>query len=718
MPRFTALKLKYEQLESNYGALSTVYEKLQNGSASETSELLERIRSGSEIFALSKDDRTSSRSRDGHQRAEYDLAPLEDHDQFLAGFGAASSRETWPRSNFARGVSGIAEERGSIDPDASGELDQRHSFESSSDASFRNPDYGNLQTSGSFEHKPCSKISLSHKVLLWPAVVRYMWISGIPEEAAKDLQCIARLGSPWLLQRETSKHPGKLPCNIGLRCSTTHSGSVIFLDLTAERVDKYSSAYFNTFNVLLPLLNPDDFIGGVVARLLREGYKDDDPESVLALLVFALGQLAIEGVMGQPTSKCNDESSGFRGGTIEKPPGLGLFNEARRRIGMINRRFSLEDVQILLLQATYFEASAQHLDFWSSTSAASLACMCLVESQEIDWASPYGDLVKRAYWVCVLQERLFDLEFRVASTGVESLEDQIPFPHFHVGAGGRASDPFYCATDASTLDGKDGSAFYFVAMTALSRLIRRVDNIIHNYEPTLGETELLSQSHNTPGQINAPGSGSHSENYSGPPTKLVQELVHQLDFWRDTLPQKLQWSDSDRFDFEQVKPLSTALLRCTFSPLQNLGPGIVDHNTDIAVAQLRTRFYHARFLLCRPFIYKALHLPQSMTADDRIKCAFAIDAACLWPLSLAPPKNKKHLIPHLFSWTQNFLAMLFILRMCQTSHFLGDICTEGGISGETLESAIGSMIRWLEDLRQVDGIADWSLRVLGSAIIS
>jgi hypothetical protein len=612
----------------------------------------------------------------------------------------------------------MAEEKDSIDPDASGGLDQRHGFESPSNSSFRNSDYGNLQASGRFEHKPCSKISVSHKVLLWPAVVRYMWNSGIPEEAAKDLQCIARLGSPWLLQRETSTHPGKLPCNVGLRGSTSHSGSVVFPDLTVERVDEYSSAYFNTFNVLLPLLNPDDFIGGVVARLLREGYRDDDPESVLALLVFALGQLAVEGVMGRPTSKCNDESSGFRGGTIEKPPGLGLFNEARRRIGMVNRRFSLEDVQVLLLQATYFEASAQHLDFWSSTSAASLACICLVKSQEIDWASSYGDLVKRAYWVCVLQERLFDLEFRVASTGVESLEDQIPFPHFHVEAGGRVNDPFSGATDVSTVDGKGGSAFYFVAMIALSRLIRRVDNIIHKYEPILGETELLSQRPNTPGHIDAPRSASHSENYSGPPTKIIQELVHQLDLWRDRLPQTLQWSDSDRFDFEQVKPLSTALLCCTFSPLQNLGPGIIDHNTDIAVAQLRTRFYHARFLLCRPFIYKALHLPQSMTADDRVKCAFAIDAACLWPLSLAPPKNKKHLIPHLFSWTQNFLAMLLILRMCQTSHFLGDICTESGISGETLESAIGSMTRWLEDLRQVDGIADWSLVVLGSAIIS
>ena len=105
-----------------------------------------------------------------------------------------------------------------------------------------------------------------------------------------------------------------------------------------------------------------------------------------------------------------------------------------------------------------------------------------------------------------------------------------------------------------------------------------------------------------------------------------------------------------------------------------------------------------------------------MTADDRIKCDFAIDAACLWPLSLVPPRNKKHLVPHLFSWTQNLLAMTFVLRMCQKSDYLSDICKEGGIREADIESAISSMLQWLEDVRQVDGIADWSIRVLGPAL--
>lgn len=541
---------------------------------------------------------------------------------------------------------------------------------------------------------------------------------GVPAVAITDLQYIARLGSPWLLQRETSKHHEKLPCNVRIPWSTSKSESVIFPGLTVERVHEYSAAYFNTFNVLLPLFDLEIFMGGAVSRLSREGYKDDDPEGVLALLIFALGQLAIEGVVGRPTSACNNEFSGFRGGTIEQPPGLGLFNEARRRIGMVNTQPCLEYVQIILLQATYFEASARHLDFWSSTSAASLACICLIKSQQIEWTSAYGDLVKRAYWVCVLQERLFDLEFRVASTGIESLEDQIPLPHFHVVRDEWTSDSLSGTTDASTADGKGASAFYFSAMIALSRLIRRADNIIHDYEPNLGETELLRQCSNPPGHNKGPESASQLGDSRGPPANLDQELTHQLDIWRGALPQKLQWSDSDRFDFEEVEPLFTALRSCSFSPLQNLGPGVIDHNADIAVAQLRTRFYHARFFIYRPFIYKALHLPKLMTADDRVKCSFAIDATCLWPLSLAPPKNKKHLVPHLFSWTQNFLAMMFVLRMCRTSHYLIDVCRDRGIAEVYLESAVDSMAQWLGDVRQLDGIADWGMRVLGPALSS
>jgi hypothetical protein len=66
----------------------------------------------------------------------------------------------------------------------------------------------------------------------------------------------------------------------------------------------------------------------VLTRLPQRSHRDDEPEGVLACLAFALGQLAVEGVLEQPTSKHNSECSGFRGGTIDAPLGLDLFNKA------------------------------------------------------------------------------------------------------------------------------------------------------------------------------------------------------------------------------------------------------------------------------------------------------------------------------------------------------------------------------------------------------
>ena len=62
--------------------------------------------------------------------------------------------------------------------------------------------------------------------------------------------------------------------------------------------------------------------------------------------------------------------------------------------------------------------------------------------------------------------------------------------------------------------------------------------------------------------------------------------------------------------------------------------------------------------------------------------------------------------------------MILVLRICCKSDYLGDICRESGIAGEVIESTISSMIQWLEDVRQVDGVADWGMGVLGSAFLN
>lgn len=320
-------------------------------------------------------------------------------------------------------------------------------------------------------------LTVPHKVILWPSIYICLMNSGV--SAAADLQHILQEGTPWFIRLEMNKHPNSLPfdpCLQSVRIDTPPSNTgystrYAFPSLTIQQIQEYTEAYFNTFNVLCPILNYDVFADEVVARLLREGYSDGDPQAVLALMVFSLGQVAIEGVFGQPISTENGLPSGFRGGTRAKPPGIEIFNEARRRLGFVVNTCSLENVQILLLQATYYESCSRHLDFWRSTVAASMACQVLIKCANIDWSTQVGDMVKRAYWACILSEDLYHLDLDLPQTGIHTLEDEVPLPYFH---------------EAHDSNGRNNGTeershfqYHFLAMIALRRLIARIHGVIH-----------------------------------------------------------------------------------------------------------------------------------------------------------------------------------------------------------------------------------------------
>lgn len=112
-----------------------------------------------------------------------------------------------------------------------------------------------------------SHLSVSHKVVLWPEVFRRLHESGMIE-ATTELRYVAMLGTPWLLEKDTSKHLRNLPCNVGLERVATNTGSVFFPRLTIQKVCEYCASYFSTFSTMFPLLILDDFI----ITLWRESY--------------------------------------------------------------------------------------------------------------------------------------------------------------------------------------------------------------------------------------------------------------------------------------------------------------------------------------------------------------------------------------------------------------------------------------------------------------
>jgi hypothetical protein len=130
------------------------------------------------------------------------------------------------------------------------------------------------------------------------------------------------------------------------------------------------------------------------------------------------------------------------------------------------------------------------------------------------------------------------------------------------------------------------------------------------------------------------------------PGKVLSELSFQLQHWRLLLPLELQWSGHRRNE------LSVPTHRYTHEV------NISAFDSDIMVAQLRTRFYNARFTLHSPFLYLALHHHELLSSDDTQHCISALESTLLWPLSAASVSNRKRLVSHHFTWTQNAISFL------------------------------------------------------------
>lgn len=184
-----------------------------------------------------------------------------------------------------------------------------------------------------------------------------------------------------------------------------------------------------------------------------------------------------------------------------------------------------------------------------------------------------------------------------------------------------------------------------------------------------------------------------------PPRKVISELHSQLQNWRLLLPQELQWSDHQRHElFSPVPLFEHDVTRSLF----DLG---------IMIAQLRSRFYNARFKLHSPSLYLALHHSESLSSDDTRFCILALESTLLWPLSAESVSNRKRLIPHHFTRTQNAISFLCIFAMIGENEKLKEIC-EQHLDMQELRISVAVRLAWLQDLKAIDGIADWAWRLL------
>jgi hypothetical protein len=97
---------------------------------------------------------------------------------------------------------------------------------------------------------------------------------------------------------------------------------------------------------------------------------------------------------------------------------------------------------------------------------------------------------------------------------------------------------------------------------------------------------------------------------SMPSVALAEELQHQLEQWRSSLPQPLLAGGTPRPSSGWVCPAD-----------------------QLATSLLETRYRVGRYHLGRPFCYKLIHSPEAVTSAELAMCKHALLYAMDWPLA-------------------------------------------------------------------------------------
>ncbi|KAI1770854.1 hypothetical protein F4818DRAFT_431242 [Hypoxylon cercidicola] len=466
------------------------------------------------------------------------------------------------------------------------------------------------------------------------------------------------------------------------------------LSMNWDTMQRLSKSYFDTFNLIYPIMDRQIFQAEVLPAIASRGF-DESSSSTLACLVFALGEVAMSDVQSAPIATYKGRPSGVRGGTPDRPPGLLFFNEARKRMGFNLTECSLENVQIFALAAIYYGTCCHHLEFWRLTTSASLACQALLTSNPEELATHRGDLVRRAFWHCSIMETCLNLELNIPRTGLDKLEALVGLPDFS----GSFSEDDYLGNQASHFQE------HFASQIVLRRLSVEFHTSLTN---AFGPTHLPAEPPISSAAI------------------MTKQMAAQLDHWRGLLPVYLRWEGDnpgtfsspteELYDDQSMYPPPVPDIHSNFMFTTDLDspPVRYPYTVDIQIAGLRTRYYYVKYLIHRPFIFKALHHPEQVTRDDAEGVAECLKAILKWPITMSPTCFHKRLIPCLFFWTQNLLGILLILHLTQQVPILVRIRTSlmGTNFDQDANETAMLCIDWIRDLKDTDATALWCWEIL------
>lgn len=339
-----------------------------------------------------------------------------------------------------------------------------------------------------------------------------------------------------------------------LSISTRGQAGDILADLSISTVRELSDAYFATFNLANPVLDRKLYFQQTLGTAINGGF-GYDAESCVVLMTMALGTFGMQALNECPPNSPSLERRGSSYSPAD-PPGLGFYNEARKRLGFLEGEHSLHACQFYLLAAVYHGQLLRPVDCWSMTMRSAVICLKLWDTppDTDDWTR---DMYSRMFWITVMYQTVLTQELiGLPTSKIRDMEDKVPLPKFV---------PY--SSNYPTGQEEEDESFYhyhFLSQIAHRIFLTRVYTSIYYSSELLLVREPLSD-------VIAP-SGDY------PNAALARELYHQLDRWRSQLPTTLRFDDET--PIAGPEPLSDVLV----------------------VSLLRSRYFVAQYHLGRPFL--------------------------------------------------------------------------------------------------------------------
>ncbi|KAL4894110.1 hypothetical protein BDV59DRAFT_21924 [Aspergillus ambiguus] len=450
-----------------------------------------------------------------------------------------------------------------------------------------------------------------HGVILWPGAREIL--------PKRLLEAHESLGRNYVIELET-KRP-QLPM---YSCPFPPQAGEDWLDALPLGVVKgLSDAFFATFNPFTPIMDKNFYVASTLGAAFEFGY---NMESCLVLNVMALGCLAVhahrEGNYPLPGTRGNRfERPDWMDVIYEDPPGLRFFNEARRRMGFLMCENDLPSCQFYLLSFVYYSQILRPLDSWSMIHRAATCCLQMLTNHDVNFDQWEGDMKSRAYWNCLMNEAILVQELHLPPSGLSRLEEFVPIPKFI---------PFeHAFVRTSSTEDIDDSFFqyHFLAQVAHRIILTRIRHSLYFY----------------------------SDSGTFPLPAINIELHHQLDQWRLNLPPAIQFPDTLPTTPADINTATSPISPMPLDPNRPLTPA-----TAVSEAMLRGRFMIAKFHIGRPYLYKALRIPGSLSDDDLEQMRSGLRNAMHWPVVGGIFGSMKSCIPIKFAFCSQFFGQILL----------------------------------------------------------